>query len=312
MTSEALLTPLLEDLRRWEGISTTLTLADTSGAWERLPKYARVRYQIVNGTLWAGPSRCVHRRDETTAWALLQMIQRYPMQPDVDIVLNCRDGPLERRPRQRRRRGSGMAMAHTPLVLSYSSTQQHQEIAFPDYTLWGLPGKLKPWAQLRLDLLHRARTPLHARRPQMFGSGIVNSYHGSLGVRTRERLQRCGRDRRLSLHFHRLYFERFYSTEEHCAYKYILLAPGSQAIWLDHMKHKLLCGSAVFLLEPENAMPSDRQYDVLTRLLQPGVHYISLPLQACPTPRSQMCEWRPHALLSQLTILASSLQHHPP
>ena len=32
-------------------------------------------------------------------------------------------------------------------------------MAFPDYTLWGLPGKLKPWTQLRLDLLHRAQTP---------------------------------------------------------------------------------------------------------------------------------------------------------
>jgi hypothetical protein len=237
MVEHVLLEPLLHDLRRWEGLSATLTLEDTDRAFDQLPKYARVRYQLVNGTLWAGPSRCVHRRDETTAWALLQMIERYPAQPDFDIVLNCRDGPLRFRPRKRRRLDpKAMTMAHTPIVLSYSTTRQHQEIAFPDYTLWGLPGKLKPWAQLRLDLLHRAAVPLHARRPQIFATGIVNSYHASLGVRTREQLQKCPADHRLSLHFHRLYFERFYSTEEHCAYKYILLAPGSHAIWLDHMK----------------------------------------------------------------------------
>ena len=31
------------------------------------------------------------------AWALLQMLDRHPDQPDVDVVFNCRDGPLLRR-----------------------------------------------------------------------------------------------------------------------------------------------------------------------------------------------------------------------
>ena len=55
-------------------------------------------------------------------------------------------------------------------MLSYSTTAQHQELAFPDYTLWGLPGKIKPWSQLRLDLLHRVLPPWEQRRPQMFAS----------------------------------------------------------------------------------------------------------------------------------------------
>ena len=99
-------------------------------------------------------------------------------------------------------------------------------MTFPDYTLWGLPGKLKPWPQLRLDLLHRAQTPWAGKLPVLFGSGVVNSYHGSVGVRTRERLRACANGPRLQLHFHRLYYERFYSTQEHCRYRYVLLAPG--------------------------------------------------------------------------------------
>ena len=50
------------------------------------------------------------------------------------------------------------------MVFSYSTDDVHSEVAFPDYTLWGLPGKLKPWPQLRLDLLHRAQTPWAAKQ----------------------------------------------------------------------------------------------------------------------------------------------------
>lgn len=74
------------------------------------------------------------------------------------------------------------------------------------------------WSQLRLDLLHRTAVPWEAKRPQLFASGVVNAYHASLGVRTRERLQRCAGPR-FSMHFHHLYFSRFYSTEEHCSYR---------------------------------------------------------------------------------------------
>ena len=128
-------------------------------------------------------------------------------------------------------------------------------MAFPDYTLWGLPGKLKPWPQLRVDLLHRAQLPFAERIPRLLATGVVNDYHGSLGVRARQAVQQCTRDTRLDVRFHRLYFERFYSTEEHCAYKYILLAPGSHALWLDHLKQKLLCGSLILLIEPPRQPP---------------------------------------------------------
>ena len=52
-------------------------------------------------------------------------------------------------------------------------------MTFPDYTLWGLPGKLKPWAQLRLDLLHRAQTP-------WAGKQVCRSLHSNPANRTRE------------------------------------------------------------------------------------------------------------------------------
>lgn len=336
---DLLSTPLRAELRRYASDPGTVSLAATNEAWLAIPPYARARFQIVNGTLYKAPARCVYRRDETMAWALLQMIERHPDQPDTDVVFNCRDGPLLRR---RWASKSGQR----PMVFTFSTDDDHAELAFPDYTLWGLPGKLKPWAQLRLDLLHRAQLPWAERDPRLFASGVVNSYHASVGVRTRERLWQCSGHPRLSLHFHRLYYERFYSTEEHCAHRYVLLAPGSHAPWLDHMKQKMLCGSLVFFLEADEgqtlqqqrprpfcgdddadatAATTDRgrrlqrrrrqrlqqqeqrqqrrqqpqtpqlqqrrcmrrpQYDVLTRLLVPGVHYVSVPL---PPPERNIC-----------------------
>lgn len=280
-----LIAPLHADLQRWANAEHTVSLTDTDSAYATLPAYARARFVLSNGTLWKAAARCVYRRDEVTAWALLQLVERYPTLPDFDIVLNCRDGPLMRRPRSR------SSHAKVPLVLSYSTTDTHSEVAFPDYTLWGLPGKLKPWPQLRLDLLHRAQRPFARRKSQLIATGVINDYHTSLGVRARQAVRACASnwsgavDRRLDIRYHSLYFQRFYSTEEHCAYKYILLSPGSHAVWLDHLKQKLLCGSLVILLEPpmsKRDRPRLFQYDVLTRLLTAGVHYLSVPLPDLP------------------------------
>ena len=148
-----LLSPLVgQDLPRWDGLERSVSLESTNEAYLAIPPYARARFQIVGGRLWKAPSRCVYRRDETTAWAILQMLARHPDQPDVDVVFNCRDGPLLLRNWRTRAK-------QRPMVFSYSTDELHSEVAFPDYTLWGLPGKLKPWPQLRLDLLHRAQTP---------------------------------------------------------------------------------------------------------------------------------------------------------
>lgn len=286
-----LLAPLRLDLSRWPpAAQQTVSLADSDRAYSSLPPYARARYVLSKGVLYKANSRCVYRRDETTAWALLQLLERYPHLPDFDIVLNCRDGPLMRKPRAASpSRGLRLA-THMPLVLAYSSTLVHSEIAFPDYTLWGLPGKIKPWAQLRLDLLHRAQRPYARRLPRAIATGVINEYHSSLGVRARQAVQQCatGRsaDPRLDIRYHRLYFKRWYSTEEHCAHKYILLSPGSHAVWLDHLKQKLLCGSLVMLLEPpaSTVPPNHVQFDVLTRLITPGVHYLSIPLPDLSPP----------------------------
>ena len=280
----SIIAPLRDlDLSRWpSSSSSSVSLADTDAAYSSVPPYARARYVLSNGVLWKASSRCVYRRDEVTAWALAKLLERHPKLPDFDVVLNCRDGPLLRRPKDH--------SVHAPLILAYSSTLLNAEVAFPDYTLWGLPGKIKPWAQLRLDLLDRAITPYAKRKPRALATGVVNDYHGSLGVRARQAVQSCatGRnaDPRLDIRYHRLYFERFYSTAEHCEYKYILLAPGSHAVWLDHLKQKLLCGSLVMLLEPARGEvpPKAFQYDVLSRLVKPGVHYLSIPLPDLSNP----------------------------
>ena len=153
MSTDDLLSPLIgQDLPRWDGLERSVSLESTNEAYLAIPPYARARFQVVGGQLWKAPSRCVYRRDETTAWAILQMLTRHPDQPDVDVVFNCRDGPLLLRNWRTRAK-------QRPMVFSYSTDELHSEVAFPDYTLWGLPGKLKPWPQLRLDLLHRAQTP---------------------------------------------------------------------------------------------------------------------------------------------------------
>ena len=158
MSTDELVSPLIgQDLPRWDGLERSVSLESTNEAYLAIPPYARARFQIVGGRLWKSPSRCVYRRDETTAWAILQMLTRHPDQPDVDVVFNCRDGPLL--PRNWRTRAK-----QRPMVFSYSTDDVHSEVAFPDYTLWGLPGKLKPWPQLRLDLLHRAQTPWAAKQ----------------------------------------------------------------------------------------------------------------------------------------------------
>ena len=158
MSTDELVSPLIgQDLPRWDGLERSVSLESTNEAYLAIPPYARARFQIVGRRLYKSPSRCVYRRDETTAWAILQMLARHPDQPDVDVVFNCRDGPLL--PRNWRTRAK-----QRPMVFSYSTDDVHSEVAFPDYTLWGLPGKLKPWPQLRLDLVHRAQTPWAAKQ----------------------------------------------------------------------------------------------------------------------------------------------------
>ena len=156
----AIIAPLRDlDLSRWpSSSSSSVSLADTDAAYSSVPPYARARYVLSNGVLWKASSRCVYRRDEVTAWALAKLLERHPNFPDCDVVLNCRAGPLLRRPKDH--------SVHAPLILAYSSTLLNAEVAFPDYTLWGLPGKIKPWAQLRLDLLDRAITPYAKRKPR--------------------------------------------------------------------------------------------------------------------------------------------------
>ena len=258
-THARLLEPLRADLQQWDAAAErSVSLADTDAVYAKIPPYARARFVLSQGKLWKAQARCVYRRDEVTAWALVQLLERYPNLPDFDVVLNCRDGPLLPKPRNQDRKG-------VPLVLSYSATPKQAEVAFPvtarlcppplparctaylaadlvlirhsqDYTFWGLPGKLKPWAQLRVDLLHRAHRPWDARMPTAIATGVVNAYHNSLGVRARQAMLKCTQgehaDTRLDVRYHELYFQRYYSTEEHCAHKYILLAPGSHAVGL--------------------------------------------------------------------------------
>lgn len=57
-----------------------------------------------------------------------------------------------------------------------------------------------------------------------------------------------------------------------CSYRFIVLTTGTSN-WLDHTKDALFCGSLVIFVHDEAVVLSDA-FDMLTRFLQPGKHYL--------------------------------------
>ena len=127
-----------------------------------LKRWGRTRFQIVKGKLYFsrraadGAWGCVLRRTPILAWSLLELLERYPTLPDVDIPVNCRDKPTFWDPHGKRRPRPGFEAAttsvprdgHAALAFSYTTARTFTDVPLPDYTYWGLPyADLPPWRE---------------------------------------------------------------------------------------------------------------------------------------------------------------------
>ena len=270
-----LVAPLLQDLRRWDGLQRSVSLDSTNEAHLAIPPYARARFQIVGGQLWKAPARCVYRRDETTAWALLQMLARHPDQPDVDVVFNCRDGPLLRR-------NWMTSSKQQPMVFSYSTDDSHAEVraqprrletgAFPAAAgcrrtvvcRWPFPttpcgacrasssrGRSCGWTcctrrgcrgrtRRRCSLARASSTRTTTRSACARAIGCASAAGRGCGcTSTACTTSASTRRRSTAATSARRPRPRHVATSPRAALagRYLLLAPGSHAPWLDHMKH---------------------------------------------------------------------------
>ena len=77
-------------LRHWPHASVNFHTAQTT--YENLAAWGRTRFQIVGGQLYYPDLKhntfgCVLRRTPILAWAFLEMLERHPSQPDVDIPI---------------------------------------------------------------------------------------------------------------------------------------------------------------------------------------------------------------------------------
>ena len=131
-------------LRHWAPRSVSFEQAQRTYA--QLAPWGRTRFQIVGGKLYYPDLKhntfgCVLRRTPILAWALLELLERHPGLPDVDLPVNCRDKP-----------GSLLSSHPKQLAFSYTTGRAFTDVPLPDYTYWGLPyAELPPWPKWLSD-----------------------------------------------------------------------------------------------------------------------------------------------------------------
>ena len=297
-------------LRHWPPRS--VTFAKAQATYEGLAGWGRTRFQIVGGKLYYPDLKhntfgCVLRRTPILAWALLELLDRHPDLPDVDIPVNCRDKPGS----IRNKRG-GLP----PLAFSYTTGRAFSDIPLPDYTYWGLPyADLPPWDQW---LAHAGSTaPEHAWDRKLDKMIWVGSPTNPL----RSAFQRCAHDTFGDRLVHRMPKKDpmhelawrckpsasgvpcatkpadWTPLQEQCKYRYILHLPGISD-WLEHFKHQLACGSVNIFIGPRppnhwiREWQQERQqqhlsppthfehFDFSGPLLAEGEHFIHVPVGA--------------------------------
>ena len=285
-------------LRHWAPRS--VSFAQAQRTYNGLAGWGRTRFQVVGGKLYYPDLKhntfgCVLRRTPILAWALLEMLERYPHTPDVDLPVNCRDKPGS----QLRRPG-----AASELAFSYTTGRAFSDVPLPDYTYWGLPyADLPPWS----DWLSRPMAAWEEKLDQMI-------WVGSPTNPLRQAFRRCASDHFGERLVHRmpdkeqmhelawrckpsasgkgcpLKPKQWTPLEEQCRYKYILHLPGISD-WLEHFKHQLACGSVNIFIgsrpqrpargrAPEQLGPPRTfdHFDYSGPLLKEGQHFLFVPV----------------------------------
>ncbi|KAL1522139.1 hypothetical protein AB1Y20_021779 [Prymnesium parvum] len=238
-------------LRHWPPKS--VTFAEAQRTYESLAGWGRTRFQIVSGRLYYPNLKhntfgCVLRRTPILAWALLELLERHPLLPDVDLAVNCRDKP-----------GSVLGTMRKPLAFSYTTGRAFTDVPLPDYTYWGLPyAELPPWPawmasmddpqfewESKVDKMIWVGSPTNPLRQAFFscatakfGERLVHRMPDKEAMH--ELAWRCKPSKPGE---HCAVKPRGWTPlSEQCKYKYILHLPGISD-WLEHFKHQLACGS---------------------------------------------------------------------
>lgn len=285
-------------LRHWAPRS--VSFAQVQRTYAGLAGWGRTRFQVVGGKLYYPDLKhntfgCVLRRTPILAWALLEMLERHPQTPDVDLPVNCRDKPGSRLRKPR---------AVAELAFSYTTGRAFSDVPLPDYTYWGLPyADLPPWP----DWLSRPMTSWEEKLDQII-------WVGSPTNPLRQAFRRCASDHFGERLVHRMPDKeqmhelawrckpsasgkgcpvkpkQWTPLEEQCRYKYILHLPGISD-WLEHFKHQLACGSVNIFIgsrpqrqarirEPEHLGPPRTfdHFDFSGPLLKEGQHFLFVPV----------------------------------
>ncbi len=287
-------------LRHWPARSVSFEMAQRT--YQGLAGWGRTRFQIVGGALYYpnlahNTFGCVLRRTPILAWALLEMLDRHPNTPDVDVPVNCRDKP-----------GSLRGARRPPeLAFSYTTGRAFSDVPLPDYTYWGLPyADLPPWR----EWLALSAAPENAWERKLDSMIWVGSPTNPL----RQAFKTCAAKRFGARLMHRMPRKEpmhelawrckpnasgvpcatkppdWTPLQEQCRYRYILHLPGISD-WLEHFKHQLACGSVNIFLGPRPPRAWLRRgasarlrpptvfehFDFSGPLLTEGVHFIHVP-----------------------------------
>lgn len=254
----------------------------------------------------APPTGCVLRRTPILAWALLELLERYPNLPDVAIPFNCRDKPTFWYPDGPQPRGS-FEIATTAtvrdgkpaLVFSYTTGHTFSDVPLPDTTFWGLPyARIPPWKEWLGALDRPASRRWHQKVDKILWVGTTGVGNGKLGFSShplRARFAQCGPKvfgNRLEIRgiakedVDRLAWKcppggscgmppHWLPLQEQCRYRIILHLPGVSD-WLEHYKHQLSCGSLnVYVTEERDPNRRDqrREAEVKAPLTPPGFEH---------------------------------------
>eukprot|EP00897_Mesotaenium_endlicherianum_P002230 jgi/Mesen1/2034/ME000148S01125 len=266
---------------------------------------ASFRLQIINGSLYVqhfapcyqtramftiwGP--CYQTRAMFTIWGVLQLLDRYGGQvPDVELMLECNDGPrisrdalrkAKQQPQEPQQQQEEDEEKDPPLMLKYCTTARHLHAVWPDWSFWGWPEvKIQEWETTRSKIMTAAaRLPWAQRKPLAFWKGAM-----WVAPAVRKPVVECcdaPRHKWGVESYNTQWLEELDSPaarlENQCGHRYKVYVEGRA--WSVSLKYIVACGSPTLFLRSVYD-------DFVTRALANGTHYLLVPSPAeapvCP------------------------------
>lgn len=235
------------------------------------------RLQMIGGQLYAQYFRgCYQTRALFTIWGFLKLLQRFPGElPDVDIVFHCDDWVKVEREAFAR-------SEDPPIMLGSCSTPAHLDLVWPDWSFWGwFEMRIPEWETARASITAGARSsPWAARAPLAFWKGAV-----WVAPEVRQPLMDCGGEEgqhpwgvdARNMDWAAEGGLAGNRPENQCGHRYRMYAEGTT--WSCSWKYILACNSTNIALKP-------RYFDIMSRGLKEGVHYLMVP---APPGNTNLC-----------------------